>query len=83
MTPLANFPLLDTIEISVHYSSTKDLPLSELAASDVKQASEILKENKSEAEKRVLLTKLNAVWDHAKSTFDTDNGYMVREAVRV
>ncbi|KAI9570819.1 hypothetical protein HD554DRAFT_2169953 [Boletus coccyginus] len=81
VTPLANFPLLDTIEILVHYSFTKDLPLSELATSDVKQASEILKKNKSEAEKRVLLTKLNVVWDHTE--FDIDNGYMIREAIRV
>jgi len=83
MASLASFPLLDTIEILVHFTHRQDIPLSELAASDVKEASKILKENKSQAEKTVVLTKWNDVWDHAKSVFDADKGYMTREAIRV
>ncbi|KAF8120242.1 hypothetical protein EV363DRAFT_1374196, partial [Boletus edulis] len=51
MTPLAGFPFLDTIEILIDYHSKVDLPLSEFATLDIKKAREILKGNKSQAEK--------------------------------
>ncbi|KAI9570820.1 hypothetical protein HD554DRAFT_2312642 [Boletus coccyginus] len=83
MTPLISFPLLDTIEILVHSTSRKGRPLSKLAARDVKLARKILKKNKTKAEKTVLLTKLDDVWDHARSEFDPDKGYMDEEAGRL
>lgn len=80
---MTSFPLLDTIEIFVHSTFRRGRPLGKLAARDVKLARKILKKNKSKAEKTVLLTKLDDVWDHARSEFDPDKGCMVREAIRV
>lgn len=83
MTPFTKFPLLDTIEIEVDCSFRQDLPLSELAASDIKEASKILKDNKAQAEKTMIVTKWNDLWDHATFGYDVDKGYMIREVIKV
>ncbi|KAF8126501.1 hypothetical protein EV363DRAFT_1347687 [Boletus edulis] len=83
MTPLAGFPFLDTIEILIDYHSKVDLPLSEFATLDIKKAREILKGNKSQAEKTVVLTKSNNLWDYRTYEFDIGRAYMTRETVKV
>ncbi|KAF8548476.1 hypothetical protein OG21DRAFT_1516237 [Imleria badia] len=83
MTPFTSFPILDTIEIEVGCSLRQDLPLSELAPSDIEEASKILKENKSQADKTVIVTKWNHVWNHATFRFEVDKGYMIREVIKV
>ncbi|KAF8129168.1 hypothetical protein EV363DRAFT_1337933 [Boletus edulis] len=64
MTMLTNFTLLDTIELHAYFGLREDLPLTEVAASEVKEASKILKENKSQAEKKVIVTKWHNIWGH-------------------
>lgn len=83
MKSFTSFPLLDTIEIDVHYSHTQDLPLGELAASDVKEASKILKENKSQAEKTVIVTQWSHVLEYGIPELDVEEGYMTRDAIKV
>jgi hypothetical protein len=89
--PFTSFPLLDTIEIDTlefdnSYSIEHNLPLSEFAASEIKEASKILKENKSQADKMVIVTKWNDVTDLTdpyKDVFDVDEGYMIRETIKM
>ncbi|KAF8548477.1 hypothetical protein OG21DRAFT_1489355 [Imleria badia] len=83
MTPLTSFPLLDTIEIFVDDDVRQDLPLREVAAADVKQASKILKENKSQAEKTLIVTKWNDVSDVNPIEFGADEQFMIREVIKV
>ena len=83
MAHLTSFPLLDTIEVVVHYSGSCDLRLTEHAASSVKEASRILKENKSQAEKTVLVTKWNNIWDYGSSHPDADKAYVTKEVVKL
>ncbi|KAI9570818.1 hypothetical protein HD554DRAFT_2037278 [Boletus coccyginus] len=63
----AKFPLLDTIEILVHFSRQDP--------SDVKQARKILKENKSQSEKTVLLTKWDNVSNVSRCEFDASDAH--------
>ncbi|KAF8437488.1 hypothetical protein L210DRAFT_3545794 [Boletus edulis BED1] len=83
MTPLTGFPFLDTIEILIDYHIQVDLPLSEFAALDIKKARDILKGNKSKAEKTVVLTKSNNLWNYRSYEFDSVQRYMTRETVKV
>ncbi|KAF8120941.1 hypothetical protein EV363DRAFT_1570109 [Boletus edulis] len=83
MTPLTSFPFLDTIEILVSYHVRVDLPLSEFLALDIKKAREILKRNKSQAQKTVVLTKTNNHWDYRTYEFDIGRAYMTRETIKV
>ena len=85
MKPFTSFPLLDTIEIDTYYSLEQNVPLCELAASEIKEASKILKQNKSQAEKTVIVAKWNdlTVQNPFKCEFDVDEGYMIREAIKV
>ena len=70
MTLLASFPLLDTIEIIVGSAGRRDRLPSKLVVREVKEASEILKQNQSKAEKTVLVTKWNVIWDTDRFDFD-------------
>jgi len=84
MTPLTSFPLLDTIEILVDFSrQDRDKLLSEIAASDVKEASKILKESKSQSKKTILLTKWDNVSNVSRYKFDPSDAHMIREVIRV
>ncbi|KAF8126616.1 hypothetical protein EV363DRAFT_1337907 [Boletus edulis] len=83
MTPLTNFPFLGTIEILIDCDINVDLPLSEFAALDIGRAREILKGNKSQAEKTVVLTKSNNLWDYRAYQFDVGQMYTITEAVKV
>ena len=78
MTLLASFPLLDTIEIIVGIHARRDKMPSELVVQEVKEASEILKQNQSKAEKTVLVTKWNVIWDTNRFDFDA-GGPTIRE----
>ncbi|KAF8126615.1 hypothetical protein EV363DRAFT_1434172 [Boletus edulis] len=83
MSPLTSFLFLDTIEILVRWydSVPVDLPLSEFLALDIKKAREILKGNKSQAPKTVVLTQSNNCWDYRVD--ETDLAYITRETVKV
>jgi len=83
MTPLTNFPFLDTIEILINCYTRVDLPLSEFAALDIKKAREILMGNKSQAEKTVVLMKSNKSWDYRAYQFDVGQTYTTIEVVKV
>ncbi|KAF8129187.1 hypothetical protein EV363DRAFT_1134803, partial [Boletus edulis] len=65
-TSLTSFPFLDTIEILVNYYVRW---FSEFAALDIK-VREILKGNKSQAQKTVVLTKSNNCWDYRAYEYD-------------
>ena len=81
MESLARFTLLDTIEIKVigwHYQGE---PLRELVASEVEEASKLLRENKSKAEKMVILT--NSRWIYTGFELDADREWVGREVIRV
>ncbi|KAG6375870.1 hypothetical protein JVT61DRAFT_2734 [Boletus reticuloceps] len=77
MTPLADFPFLDTIEFIDNFGSQLS------AAPYTGQASEVLKQNKSQAEKTVLLTKWTGTWDYGEYKNDADKAFVTREAIKV
>ncbi|KAF8129182.1 hypothetical protein EV363DRAFT_1337965 [Boletus edulis] len=56
-------------------------PLSEVAASAIEKAREILKGNKSQAERTVILMKSNSIWGYGAYEFDGAN--MTREIIKV
>ena len=53
----------------------------ELVADEVEEASKLLRENKSKAEKMVILT--NWCWLYAGFELDADREYVRREVIRV
>ncbi|KAG6375871.1 hypothetical protein JVT61DRAFT_2735 [Boletus reticuloceps] len=83
MTPLTDFPHLDTIEILVEYLIVQEsLPLSEVAASAIEKAREILKGNKSQAEKTVVLRRSNSFRGYGAYEFSFGE-YVTREIIKV
>ncbi|KAF8437494.1 hypothetical protein L210DRAFT_2329720 [Boletus edulis BED1] len=76
MTPLTDFPFLDTIELI-----DNDNFGSQVAASYIGQASEVLKQNKSQAEKTVLLTKWTDTW-HC-GPYENDKAFVTRQVIKV
>ncbi|KAF8437490.1 hypothetical protein L210DRAFT_946818 [Boletus edulis BED1] len=84
MTPLTSFPFLDTVEILInHLNAKKRRPLSQVAALDIEKAREILKGNRSQANKAVVLTKLNSIQGYRAYEFDVAEAYMTREIIKV
>ncbi|KAN0075552.1 hypothetical protein V8E55_011575 [Tylopilus felleus] len=88
-TPFASFPLLDTIEIvqvvpcdPPSWRDGSPTAPSEVAASEIENASRILKGNKSQAEKTVIVTKWDATWDNKRFEFVADRS-IIRETIRV
>ncbi|KAF8126620.1 hypothetical protein EV363DRAFT_1348102 [Boletus edulis] len=83
MTPLIDFPHLDTIEILVQYLYSQDRqPISEIAASAIEKAREILKGNKSQAEKTVVLRITNSHSAYRPYEFSIGK-YVTREIIKV
>ncbi|KAF8437489.1 hypothetical protein L210DRAFT_3545798 [Boletus edulis BED1] len=83
MTPLIDFPHLDTIEILVQYLICQERqPLSEIAASAIEKAREILKGNKSQAEKTVVLRITNSHSVYGPYEFAIGK-YVTREIIKV
>ncbi|KAF8414773.1 hypothetical protein L210DRAFT_3513311 [Boletus edulis BED1] len=76
MTPLTDFPFLDTIELI-----DNDNFGSQVAASYIGQASEVLKQNKSQAEKTVLLTKWTDTW-HC-GPYENDKAFVTRQVIKL
>ena len=59
------------------------MPLCELAAPDIKKASQILKENRLQGVKTVMVVKWNNVPEQRQFGFDVNKAHMTREVIRV
>lgn len=64
MALLATFPFLETIQNSVWHIHPLEVSLGEFAASQINEACKVLKENKSQAVKTVIVKRHNSTREH-------------------